>query len=60
MRALRTRAGLSQRAMADRLGVTLTYIQFLEAGRRNPSGDLILQYWDIENGLAGARGARQR
>ncbi len=41
MRELRTRTGLSQRALAEKLGVKSSYIAYLESGRRHPSGDFI-------------------
>ena len=51
MLALRTRAGLTQRGLAEKLGVKSSYIAYLEAGRRQPSGDFILRYRKIEKTL---------
>jgi transcriptional regulator with XRE-family HTH domain len=49
VRARRQRLGLSQEALALRASINRTYIASLEAGRRNPSLDLMAR-------LAGALG----
>jgi predicted transcriptional regulator len=41
----RKRAGLTQREMADRLGISAAYIAYLEAGKRSPSQSVIRRYW---------------
>ena len=51
IRDLRLFAQLSQREMADYLGVKSSHVAYLENGRRSPSGDLILRYRKVERSL---------
>ncbi len=51
MLELRTTAGLTQRAMAALLGVKASFVAYLEAGKRHPSGDFILRYRKVEKAL---------
>ncbi len=51
MRSLRRFAGLTQREMAEHLGVKASHIAYLENGRRFPSGALILRYRKVEREL---------
>lgn len=44
LRSERARVGLSQREMAERLGVSHTYISHLEADRRIPSMELLQNF----------------
>jgi transcriptional regulator with XRE-family HTH domain len=48
---LRTKAGLSQAALAERMGVDRAYVSGLELGQRNPT---IMTLWHISEAL-GAR-----
>jgi transcriptional regulator with XRE-family HTH domain len=48
---LRISAGLTQREMANHLGVKSSHVAYLENGRRAPSGDLILRYRKVEQKL---------
>ena len=48
---LRVSAQLTQRQMADYLGVKSSHVAYLENGRRAPSGDLILRYRKVEQKL---------
>jgi predicted transcriptional regulator len=41
LRALRTQAGLTQGQLADRLGLSTSYVHQLEAGRRTPSDSTV-------------------
>lgn len=41
LRALRTRAGLSQRALALAIGSTQPHVADMEAGRKSPSWDMV-------------------
>jgi transcriptional regulator with XRE-family HTH domain len=50
-RELRRFAQLTQRQMADYLGVKSSHVAYLENGRRSPSGDLILRYRKVERKL---------
>lgn len=43
MYMLRSHFGLSQRTLAEYLGVTHTYISHIESGRRVPSSELIME-----------------
>ena len=45
---LRTEAGLSQHAVADRMGVDRAYVSGLEMGKRNPT---VITLWHIANAL---------
>ena len=51
IRDLRISAGLTQREMANQLGVKSSHVAYLENGRRSPSGDLILRYRKVEKTL---------
>lgn len=51
IRDLRVAAGLTQREMANQLGVKSSHVAYLENGRRSPSGDLILRYRKVEKML---------
>ena len=51
IKELRMSAQLTQRQMADYLGVKSSHIAYLENGRRAPSGDLILRYRKVEEKL---------
>ena len=44
VRALRKQRGLTQREVADMVGVHYTHIQKIEAGRKRPSSDMILKF----------------
>lgn len=44
LRVWRKEAGLTQRAVADACGVDHTYISRIEAGRHNPSLDLLREF----------------
>ena len=48
VRRLRSVAGLSQAALADRLGVDRAYVSGLELGRRNPT---IVTLWHVAQAL---------
>jgi transcriptional regulator with XRE-family HTH domain len=48
VRRLRTAAGLSQAALADRLGVDRSYVSGLELGQRNPT---IVTLWHVTQAL---------
>ena len=41
----RKRAGLTQRQMAARLGISAAHVAYLESGRRMPGPSLIARYW---------------
>ena len=56
IRDLRLFARLSQREMADYLGVKSSHVAYLENGRRSPSRDLILRYRQIEKKLLSKMG----
>ena len=58
IRDLRVNAGLTQREMANQLGVKSSHVAYLENGRRSPSGDLILRYRKVEKTLL-AKGKRK-
>ncbi len=58
IRDLRLTAGLTQREMANQLGVKSSHVAYLENGRRSPSGDLILRYRKVEKTLL-AKGKRK-
>jgi transcriptional regulator with XRE-family HTH domain len=45
---LRLQAGLSQAALAERMGVDRAYVSGLELGRRNPT---ILSLWHVAEAL---------
>ena len=45
---LRTEAGLSQAALAERMGVDRAYVSGLELGQRNPT---ILSLWHVAEAL---------
>lgn len=47
IRRLRTAAGFSQSKLAERLDVQASYISHLEAGRREPSLDLIRRMAEV-------------
>jgi len=49
LRKVRKAAGLTQQAMADKLGISLRYYQQIEAGDR--TGDFTL--WDILEDITG-------
>ena len=49
LRSARKAAGLTQQAVADKLGISLRYYQQIEAGDR--TGDLTL--WDILEDITG-------
>ena len=49
LRAARKAAGMTQQAMADRLGISLRYYQNIEAGERN--GDFTI--WDDLEDITG-------
>jgi transcriptional regulator with XRE-family HTH domain len=51
IRDLRLLARLSQRELANYLGVKSSHVAYLETGRRSPSGDLILRYRKVERRL---------
>lgn len=42
----RERAGLTQEQVAERLGVSTSYVGHLERGRRNPTAKTIAQFGD--------------
>lgn len=44
VRRLRTAAGLSQHAVAERMGVDRAYVSGLEQGKRNPT---VITLWHI-------------
>ena len=46
---LRSKAGLSQAALASRLGVSPSAVGMYEQGRREPSGDLLIALANIFN-----------
>jgi transcriptional regulator with XRE-family HTH domain len=48
VRRLRTAAGLSQAALAERLGVDRAYVSGLELGQRNPT---IVTLWHVAQAL---------
>ncbi len=48
VRRLRITAGLSQAALAERLGVDRAYVSGLELGRRNPT---IVTLWHVAQAL---------
>jgi transcriptional regulator with XRE-family HTH domain len=48
VRRLRTAAGLSQAALAERLGVDRAYVSGLELGQRNPT---VLTLWHVAQAL---------
>ena len=50
-RELRATAGLTQREIAERLGVKASYIAYLENGHRYPSGEFVLRYRKVEKAL---------
>ena len=56
IRDLRLVAQLSQREMANYLGVKSSHVAYLENGRRSPSGDLILRYRKVEQKLLSKMG----
>jgi transcriptional regulator with XRE-family HTH domain len=45
---LRTEAGLSQAALAERMGIDRAYVSGLELGQRNPT---ILSLWHVAEAL---------
>jgi predicted transcriptional regulator len=45
MKRWRLDAGLNQREMGKRIGVSAGYIAYLENGRRSPSATVIKRYW---------------
>jgi transcriptional regulator with XRE-family HTH domain len=45
---LRIKAGLSQAALAERMGVDRAYVSGLELGRRNPT---VLTLWQVAEAL---------
>lgn len=51
IRDLRLFAELTQREMAEHLGVKASHVAYLENGRRFPSGNLILRYRKVERML---------
>jgi transcriptional regulator with XRE-family HTH domain len=48
LRRLRTEAGLSQAALAERMGVDSAYVSGLELGQRNPT---IVTLWHVAEAL---------
>ena len=44
---LRTEFNLMQRELAEMLGIQGSYVSYLEAGRRYPSGALIERLWKL-------------
>lgn len=48
VRKLRLEAGISQAALADRLGVDRSYVSGLEQGQRNPT---VLTLWHVAKAL---------
>lgn len=46
-RDIRQRAGVSQRTLADELGVTRATVSRWEAGRRTPAGPLLAHYSEV-------------
>jgi transcriptional regulator with XRE-family HTH domain len=48
VRRLRTAAGLSQAALAERLGVDRAYVSGLELGQRNPT---VVTLWHVAQAL---------
>lgn len=48
VRQLRTAAGLTQEALAERMGVDRAYINALELGKRNPT---IITMWRVSEAL---------
>jgi len=48
VRRLRTKAGLSQAALAEQMGVDRAYVSGLELGQRNPT---IVTLWHITKAL---------
>jgi predicted transcriptional regulator len=45
MKQWRISAGLTQRQLAERLGISAAHVAYLESGRRMPSASLIQRYW---------------
>ncbi len=43
LRLLRERRGLSQKELAAELGFTNAHVSYLEAGKRNPTGEVVLK-----------------
>lgn len=50
VRRLRLKAGLSQRAVAERMGVDRAYVSGLELGKRNPT---VITLWHIAQAVEG-------
>lgn len=45
-RTIRETSGLSQLAMAGRLGITNAHLCMIESGKSNPSLKLLARYWE--------------
>jgi len=58
IRDLRLFARLTQREMANFLGVKSSHVAYLENGRRSPSGDLILRYRKVAQKLLSKKGQK--
>ena len=43
----RTTAGMSQREVADKLGVTVNFLSMIERGRRNPTVRFLQEFADV-------------
>lgn len=56
LKEARQKAGLTQQAMADRLGISLRYYQNIEAGSR--TGDFTL--WDMLEDITGVHQRKLR
>lgn len=56
LKEARKKAGLTQQAMADKLGISLVYYQKIEAGNR--TGDFTL--WDMLEDITGIHQRRLR
>lgn len=49
LRTLRTRHGLTQRDLAQRIGFTQSYIYLLEHGKRSPSAEFVYKVAQLFN-----------
>src|SRR5262245_56268396 len=62
IRALRMKEGLTQAALAERLGISASYLNLIENDRRSLSADLLLRLarvFDLDlKGLAGGEDAQ--